>query len=259
MSAVIPSLDFSKAKTHRQELASQLTRALEGVGFLYLDNVEGFDPDELLRATKWFFSLPLEKRLATAPKRWNPASKNAFRGYFPLIPGGGENKEALEIGPEISPDDPFFKAGYAVYTREVSGRTKMKTARISRKRFGSTIYDVVSNVAAEVLRLLAFGMGFDEHSFDSMLPKSVSTLCLMHYPVRDTDLPPLPTDGKDMIQCAAHSDMTFSSFLATFENRGLEILDCDRKWVEVEPRPHSLVVNIGQLLAQMSRNRFKAT
>ena len=95
--AVIPSLDFSKAKTHRQELASQLTRALEGVGFPYIDNVEGFDPDELLRDTKWFFSLPLEERLATAPKQWNPASKNTYRGYFPIVPGRVDNKEGLEI------------------------------------------------------------------------------------------------------------------------------------------------------------------
>ena len=60
-----------------------------------------------------------------------------------------------------------------------------------------------------------------------------------------------------MIQCAAHSDTTFTTILATFENRGLEILDSDGKWVEVEPRPHSLVVNI--LLSKMSRDRFKAT
>ena len=113
--AVIPSLDFSKAKTHRQELASQLTRALEGVGFPYIDNVEGFDPDELLRATKWFFSLPLEKRLATAPKQWNLSSKNTYRGYFPIVPGRVENKEGLEIGSGLPPDDPFLKAGYTVY------------------------------------------------------------------------------------------------------------------------------------------------
>ena len=49
------------------------------------DNVEGFVPDELLRATEWFFSPPLEnsKRLATAPKQLNPVSKSTYLGYFP--------------------------------------------------------------------------------------------------------------------------------------------------------------------------------
>ena len=91
-----------------------------------------------------------------------------------------------------------------------------------------------------------------------MLQKPLSTLRLLHYPPRDKDIPALAKEDDVVIQCAAHSDTTFTTILATFENRGLEILDSDRKWVEVEPRPHSLVVNIGDLLSKMSRNRFKA-
>ena len=84
---ITASLIYRSKDAQARAIASQLTRALDGVGFLYIANVEGFVPDELLRATKWFFSLPLEKRLATAPKQWNPASKNTYRGYFPIVAG----------------------------------------------------------------------------------------------------------------------------------------------------------------------------
>ena len=42
--AVIPTLDLSLAKSDRHEAARQLVSALEGPGFLYLKNVQGYDP-----------------------------------------------------------------------------------------------------------------------------------------------------------------------------------------------------------------------
>ena len=120
-------------------------------------------------------------------------------------------------------------------------------------------YNFFTDDSAEVIRLLAVGMGYDEKSFNWMLQKPLSTLRLLHYPPRDKVIPALAKEDDVVIQCAAHSDTTFTTILATFENRGLEILDSDGKWVEVEPRPHSLLVNIGDLLSKMSWNRFKAT
>ena len=74
-------------------------------------------------------------------------------------------------------------------------------------------------------------MGYDEKSFDWMLQKPLSTLRLSP---RDKDIPALAKEDDVVIQCAAHSDTTFTTILATFEDRGLEILDSDGKWVEVE-------------------------
>ena len=75
---------------------------------------------------------------------------------------------------------------------------------------------------------------YDDKSFNWMLQKPLSTLRLLHYPPRDKDIPALAKEDDVVIQCAAHSDTTFTTILVTFENRGLEILDSDGKWVEVE-------------------------
>ena len=55
------------------------------------------------------------------------------------------------------------------------------------------------------------------------LQKPLSTLRLLHYPPRDKDIPALAKEDDVVIQCAACSDTTFTTILATFENRGLEI------------------------------------
>ena len=52
-----------------------------------------------------------------------------------------------------------------------------------------------------------------------MLQKPLSTLRLLHYPPRDKDIPAMAKEDDVVIQCAAHSDTTFTTILATFENR----------------------------------------
>ena len=76
-------IDFSNPD--RQANAKQLTEAMETVGFVYLDNVPGYNKEveaSLLEATDWFFSLPIEQKLRLSPKRWN---KEAAGVYLSLI------------------------------------------------------------------------------------------------------------------------------------------------------------------------------
>jgi isopenicillin N synthase-like dioxygenase len=54
----IPTLDMQIAESDRDGAAKQLVAALEEPGFLYLKNVRGYQPDELLYYTKWFFFTP---------------------------------------------------------------------------------------------------------------------------------------------------------------------------------------------------------
>ena len=56
-----------------------------------------------------------------------------------------------------------------------------------------------------------------------------------------------------------HTDSCFLTLLATFNYTGLEILTVDGEWRAVEPRPQSLVMNIGDTFSRMMGGRFKAT
>ena len=98
--ASIPVIDFSSAD--RAKTAREIVQAMETVGFLYLDNIPGYDKnyeEELLRYTKWFFTFPLEKKLQLATKKYNKSSKQQYRGYFGLDENYSSYKEALEFGP----------------------------------------------------------------------------------------------------------------------------------------------------------------
>ena len=67
-SASLPIIDFSNHD--RQDTAMKLAEAMETVGYVYLDNVEGYNKEveaELLQAAKWFYSMPLEEKLRYSP------------------------------------------------------------------------------------------------------------------------------------------------------------------------------------------------
>ena len=70
----IPVIDFSSPD--RLQKAQEIVRAMETVGFLFLDKVPGHDEDVLRKWVDWFWSLSEEKKLKIARKRYNPENKH---------------------------------------------------------------------------------------------------------------------------------------------------------------------------------------
>ena len=102
------------------------------------------------------------------------------------------------------------------------------------------------------MRLTAIGLGLDEHIYDDhFLPKSTSSLRLLHFPALK--------EGKSFLRIGGHEDASFATLLVTFNNQGLEYQNEEGVWVGVEPRSGSVILNIGKLLSQLTEGRFKAT
>ena len=99
----LPVVDFSSPD--KKETASRIVHVMETVGFLYLDNVPGYNieaEEELMEANKWFFSLSLEKKLSVARYLYNNKNRNFYRGYFGLDKDYSSYKEGYEFGQDSS-------------------------------------------------------------------------------------------------------------------------------------------------------------
>ena len=122
------------------------------------------------------------------------------------------------------------------------------------KEYMLSYYHSLGNLTLEIVHLLAMGLGQKETYFDELfLHKPLSTLRLMHYPVRPEPIP--EAAKKDGL---VHTDTCFITLLSTFENKGLQILQQDGLWVDVDPRPDCLVMNAGDALVKTT-GQFKAT
>ncbi len=241
------------ASQDRDANAKLLVEAMETVGFIYMENIPGYNmevEEKLLAATKWFFSKPLEEKLKLSCKNWNKEAKGYYRGYIPINVKEGHLKEQYEMGEELPEDDPDKNSANYLY------EATPFPEGIEGDNFRQLLmayYATITMAGMEFLRLLAKGLELDEDFFDKkFLPKPVSSLRVMHYPTYgDT---PQPT-----FVCKEHVDTPFVTFLVTFGYPGLEIQNKKDEWVKVAPCPGSLVVNIGDLLSRMTKRRLKAT
>lgn len=261
MAAVIsqlPIIDMSKSRTDRKNLADTVVNALENVGFLFIDNVEGIDFDMLYKACEWFFSRPDEIKNALTRNHWNPNNKNIYRGYFPLKPNAPSRKEAFEFGRDINPDNKIDMRDNWFYEPSVWPK---EDGAFPFKTFLTETYEKLHEASMEILRLTALGLGIDENSFEDIFSdKPCSTFRLIHYPPWDGSPPENAKieDGK-VVVTPDHTDSNFLTLLSTFHFKGLEVLSSDGKWIAIEPRPKSFVMNIGDVFSRMMGGRFIAT
>lgn len=248
----LPVIDFSNPDRH--ELAKELTKAMEVVGFVYLDNVPGYNrevEEKLYKAASWFFSLPLDEKLRVSPRRWNKDAAGVYRGYVPMETAHMHFREQYEVGELLPDDDPDKMSGNPMY----EATPWPKEESFPFREFVSSYHSAMLSAGIEFLRLTAIGLGLDEHVFDDkFLPKSVSSVRLMHYPAAPQIEGQSPT-----FTCAEHYDSSFVILLATFSNPGLEILMDDGTWMGVNPRPGSLIANVGELLSKVVNGKYKAT
>ena len=251
----IPIIDFSQPD--RLENAKKLTAAMAEVGFVYLDNVPGYDKqleDRLLEATKWFFGLPLEEKLKLSPKKWNSSAKGIYRGYVPIDIERDQLREQYETNETLPDDDPEKLSGNPFYETTQYPCAEEEEGIRFRELIEKT-RQIFVDASMEFLHLTAIGLGWEEDVFDKkFLPKSASSLRLMHYPTYQKE-----KGNLDTLTCEEHVDGAFVTLLVTFGSPGLEIERSDGSWIKVPPRPGSPVVNIGRLLSRMTNQRFKAT
>ncbi|XP_013380208.1 probable iron/ascorbate oxidoreductase DDB_G0283291 [Lingula anatina] len=256
----LPVIDLSKIHSDREGLAAKLVHAMEHVGFVYLDNVPGFNSTELLRMASWFLTQPEQWKKQVATKVWNPNPevKNLYRGYFPVDPKASSYKEGFEIGIDLPGDDPDSKMTvlYEPNLWPVEDATSP-----SFRQYMTDYYKNMTEIGIDIMQLIAIGLEIEENSFTRIFSeKPLSTLRLIRYP-RRYDTPPEVAHGCDghPLHCNEHSDSVFLTLLATFNYAGLQIQNEQGHWVNVTPRPNGLVMNIGDVLQQMTGGRLKAT
>ena len=255
--ASLPVIDFSDPD--RQGIAKKLTESMETVGFVYLDNVPGYNKEieaRLHKAVAWFFSKSVDEKKTLSSKNWNPDSKGVYRGYVPINLEQGHLREQYSMGGTLPENDSDRNSGNPLY--EPTPWPKEDDPDVPFCELMMSHYGAMIGVGMEFLRLTAMGLGMEEHVFDNrFLPKSVSSLRVMHYP---TYKKAMVSSSHDLnFTCEEHTDTAFVTLLVTFSYPGLEILKENGEWVGISPRPGLLVVNIGDLLSRLTGGRFKST
>jgi isopenicillin N synthase-like dioxygenase len=252
--AEVPVIDFAPflnggpgGKAH---VARQIRTACEDIGFFYLSghDVPTADLTGIFDAARRFFFLPLERRMRV---RLTPQQN---RGYQPLGSRFYADKadapdlnESFKYQHELPPNDPDILAGDRVHAlnRWPDNLPGWRETLLA-------YYDQMERLTATLLRGFALALDLSENHFVPFYRKPLTQINLLHYPPH----PPAATERQFGLR--PHSDTTAFTILLQGEVGGLQV-EREGEWIEAPPRPGTFVINIGDMMACWTNDRFAST
>lgn len=259
MTKQIPLIDFSgffsDDADKKQAVIDQIRGCCLHNGFFQITGhgIELAKQKAVMNAVKEFFAMPQQDKDAVTKlnNTWN-------RGYEMLrsqmLEEGTEPelKEGFYIGDEIPETHPYF-----VNKRLNSGPNQWPKALPNLEEFKAVSMDYYSSaleLARSLLKALALSMDLDENYFEKFMTGAVATMRYLHYPSQAPD-----ADEKLSRGIGAHTDFGAITLLLQDTVDGLQVLDsATQTWIDVEPTPNALVINLGNLMQRWTNERYRS-
>ena len=258
MSAV-PTIDMSpflgNEPARKRAVAEEVARTCQQTGFLIICG-HGFPQELLARAQRElfrFFDLP------TATKnRWHPSGPAKQRGYHGFATRG----LAYTLGEQTPPDlrESVFLGPVEDHRAYYAGLPEAATSyapNLIPDELEATLialYREYERLARDMMRVFAAALRLPEIFFDGTLDRHFSIMSCHHYPVLEK--PPLP----GQLRTGAHTDYGAMTILAaTDADGGLEVRMPDGSWAGVRPKAGEFVVNLGDMMARWTNERWAST
>jgi isopenicillin N synthase-like dioxygenase len=246
----------------RRRVAEQFDHAARTSGFLSITG-HGVDADlcaEMLDVTAKYFDLPAVEKMAHFVE-----DRAANRGYAP------EGSEALaySLGEADLPTDLFeaFNCGLELTDEQLADpyfaekRDTLFAANVwpsvpaTFRKTWLTYMQAVDDVANEVMSAAAVALGMPADHFVPYLDKGPTVIRANNYQRRPGAGDPLP----NQMRMGAHTDYGSITVLLADPVPGLQICDDAGHWHDVVPALGSFTVNVGDLLAEWSNDRWRST
>jgi isopenicillin N synthase-like dioxygenase len=263
---VVPVIDcsaFTSAQAQperRAETAREINRACEQYGFLVVSG-HGV-PEETIQAMRdvsmEFFALPVaEKMKVVAPK-----AANVTRGYVPFE--SKSHSSELDMPPDLmekfivsrfESEQDARDAGLRPGLEEWFSLNVWPLEPPAMQAVWREYFAAASELARRMMGAFAVALDLPETWFEDKIDQHFSNLAANHYP------PQLRPPSPGQLRIAGHTD-TGSLTLIPQDGLqgGLEIKHpATGTWLSVPSIPGTFVVNIGDLMAQWTNDRWVST
>ena len=248
--AKVDYLDFiSEDLEKRTKFIKDFGDSFANMGFALVANhgVTIEARDELFDVAIRFFDLPQADKV-----KYEDVSNGGQRGYISKNRESAKGKdvpdlkEFYHIGQEVRDGD-SIKAEYAdnIWPKEIAGFEDTTL----------TVYQTFEKTGRNLLRAIALYLNLDENYFDDKIHNGNSVLRLLHYyPLENVEDVP---DGA--VRAAAHGDINLITLLMGANAGGLQAQTLDGEWLDINPEPNEIVINIGDMLARLTNDKLRST
>jgi isopenicillin N synthase-like dioxygenase len=245
MAQGIEAVDFARWSEDPPGFARELGSSFERYGFAVIAG-HGL-PEPLIGAClqdfREFFSWPEEAKL-----RYHVPGSGGARGYTPFgvetAKGASHHdlKEFWHVGRELPQGHRYRR--FMPDNLWVEGIAGFRESTLA-------LWEAFDSLGAELLAAIAMHLGLPTRWFDDKVGEGNSVLRVIHYP-------PVPP-GASGVRAGAHEDINAITLLLGAEEAGLQVLDRDGQWLEINPPPGSLVCNIGDMLQRLCNDVLPST
>jgi isopenicillin N synthase-like dioxygenase len=245
MNRGIEAVDFGHWSADPAGFARDLGSSFERYGFAVLRGHDLPQPliDRCLEDFRRFFAWPVAEKM-----RYHIPGSGGARGYTPFgieaAKGAVEHdlKEFWHVGRELPAGHPFRR-----FMPDNLWIEEIEDFRGTALR----LWNAFDAMGRELLAAIAIHLGLPPRWFDDKVGEGNSVLRVIHYP-------PLE-QGAPGIRAAAHEDINVITLLLGAEEAGLQVLDRDGQWLDINPPAGSMVCNIGDMLQRLTNHRLPST
>jgi isopenicillin N synthase-like dioxygenase len=241
----IPRIDLSQDET---VVVEELMTALQSIGFATLVN-HGVEPGTLqsaFGASKDFFSLPLDTK-----QGYKFQGHESNRGYITM------GSETHDLQADCPPDP---KETFDIGKEDEPGFGNFWPEELKETPFRKDLLDYFQSMDGLYLRLMRLiGTGLQLPDPEYLVQRCNAqheNLRLLHYPAlleRDS------TNSKPRVRGNVHTDFGTLTLLVQDQVGGLQVRHANGTWIHVQPVPHAIIVNVGDMLMRWTNDQLKAT
>lgn len=248
----LPIIDISPLyqddQSSWQLVIEQIDHACRTWGFFYIKGhpITSARIHQVIDTAKAFFALPMSEKMKidiTQSKHHRGYGAIAAEQLDPNYPG--DFKEAFDMGFHIPAEDPDVLAG-----KPLRGPNRHPDIP-GWKALMEGHYQDMHQLGMMLLRAIALSLGAEKDFFDHKFEDPISAMRIIHYP-------PKPST-EDEIGAGVHTDYGCITLLYQDNVGGLQVKNLQGEWMDAPPVEGAFVVNIGDMMARWSNDRYKST
>jgi isopenicillin N synthase-like dioxygenase len=222
-------------------IGRQMLAAAGGIGFFYIRNhgIPASLIDAVFAVSARFFGEPLARKQEVAVNA-------GHRGYIQI----GEAKMASRAKPDLKES---FIWGLDQPGPDGIPPNRWPDFLPDMPDVLSNFFAVGSQVGWSLLRAFAAGMNIASDTFVCTNDRPISRGSILYYPPQPPDM------GADQFGVSSHTDYGCLTLLYQDSTGGLEVQGSGGTWLTAHPIEGTFVVNVGDLLARWTNDRFRST
>jgi isopenicillin N synthase-like dioxygenase len=257
----VPVIDLSPAMEGdadaRRTVAQAIGKACEESGFLVIvgHGVDAELIDRTYALTDQFFRLPDADKARVETTDTDLRGWKREGGYVAASSGFETPPDLCEMFTYNRLGDPGVAetSGLGDALDAMSGANQWPDRPEGFRETWLAYYAALEALGSEMMRLFALALDLPEDWFEDKLDHHMTNLCAnWYYPLTDD-----PLAGQ--FRKGPHTDWGSLTILYQDDAGGLQVRDKDGEWVDVPCIPGSYVVNIGDLMAVWTNDRWVST